>query len=513
MTFSTLSGCGAIGQTVQNVLPGGHGTFRLASLPPTSLDPAVAHDAASFAYVNQIFSGLVHLDAKLQVQPELAASWQVGNGGRSYTFLLRDNAAFQDGRPVTAQDVKDSLERALDPATRSPVASVYLGDITGAADRLAGKATSVSGVVVKDAHHVEITIDAPKSYFLAKLTYPTSFVVDARNVAAGPTWWQHPNGTGPFKLSSWTPEDKLVLVRNQLYYGPAPTLAEIDYLIGPVAPLTLFEQGRLDLAPLGVGDIPRASDPAGPLHDELVVTPLLSFWYIGFNVKQKPFDDPHVRRAFAYATNKRILINGLYRGTRSVATGVLPPGLAGFDPSYTGTPYDSQKGRDELAQSAYQAPSGLPKMTLSVPPGDSTVAAGLARMYHDNLGVDINVVVLADSFFGDLDRHTLQMYFLGWIADYPDPQDFVDVLFSGSSAGNTFGYHNPEVDRLLSQAQSEADPQSRASLYQTAQRLVVEDAPAIPLFDDTEYDLVRSGVTGLTITPEGILSFAGVRVP
>jgi ABC-type transport system substrate-binding protein len=507
-----LSGCGSVGQTIQNVLPGSRGTLRVVALPPTSLDPALTHDSTSFAYENQIFSGLVRLDSKLQVQPDLAASWDVTNGGRTYTFTLRDNARFQDGRAVTAQDVKDSLERALDPATRATVASVYLGDIVGAGDRISGKATSVTGIVVKDPRHLEITIDAPKTYFLAKLTYPTGFVVDLKNVGTGPTWWQHPNGTGPFKLSSWTPQDKLVLVRNPNYYGTPPTLAEVDYMIGPISPISEFEQGNLDVAPVDVGDLPRVSDPAGPLHENLVATPLLSFWYVGFDVKQKPFDDPHVRRAFAYATDKQVMIDGLFHGTRTTATGILPAGLTGFDPTYTGIPYDPSKGRDELAQSSYKSAAALPKITLSVSPGNAQIAAGLAKMYRDNLGVNLDVVVLTDSFFGDLDQHKLQMFYLGWIADYPDAQDFADVLFNSSSGANSTRYANPEVDQILAQAQSESDPQKRATLYQTAQRLIVEDAAVIPLFDDTEYDLVRKGVSGLTVTPEGVISFEGVRV-
>ncbi len=507
-----LSGCAPVRDTVTRVISRGGGTLRLASSPPTTLDPAVAQDVSSWTYLLEIYSGLVRLDSKLQVQPDIATSWTVTNGGRTYTFHLREDARFQDGRPITAQDFKYSLERALDPATGSPVAATYLGDIVGASARLQGKASSVSGIVVVDPHTLQITIDAPKSYFLSKLTYPTAFVVDRKNVESGPTWFQHPNGSGPFEVKSWQPNQQLVLVRNPNYYGTTPTLGEVDYYFGPNVPVTLYEQGQLDVAPVGLGDIPRLTDPQNPLHTQIVVTPQLSFSYIGFNVHEKPFDDPKVRLAFAYATNKKALVDGIFRGTRLAANGILPPGLPGYDPSFAGIPFDPQKAKEMLAESSYQSADRVPDIVFSVPGGSGQFAEALATMYHDNLGVNIEVVQLENTFYDDLQSHKLQMFYLGWAADYPDPQDFLDILFNGTSQSNDTGYDKPAVDDLLSRAASEASTDQRIALYRQAQQQIVDDAPIVPLYFDTDYELVRPGVSGLKITPMGIVSFEGVRV-
>jgi ABC-type transport system substrate-binding protein len=511
LLLPTVAACGVVQKGVGQVT-GNTGTLRLAGEPPETLDPALAQDVSSWTYLIQIYSGLVRLDGNLQVQPDLAQTWTVGDGGRSYTFSLRSDARFQDGRPITADDVRYSLERALDPATKSPVAGIYLGDVAGAADRLAGKASSVSGIQVVDAHTLKMTLTAPASYFLSKLTYPTAFVVDQKNVATGPSWFQHPNGSGPFALKSWTPQQGLILVRNAKYYGTAPTLGEIDFYFGDQSPLALYEQGQLDVTTVGVGDIPRVTDPSGPFYHQLVRVPQLSLWYLGFNVQQKPFDDPKVRLAFAYATNKRELVNGLFRGSRTVANGILPPGLPGFDPNLSGIPYDPQKAKQLLAQSSYGSAAGLPPITLTVGPGNGQTAEGFAQMYQANLGVKISVVVLTDNFFEALQRHQLQMWYLGWVADYPDPQDFLEVLFGGHSGGNNTGYANPQVDQLLDEARTAADSQQRSALYQQAEKLIVADQPAIPLLNDTDYYLIRPGVTGLKITPMGIVSFEGVKV-
>ena len=507
-----LAACGVVPQSVAQIVTRDGGTLRLSGSSPSTLDPAVAQDVSSWEYLLQIYSGLVRLDKQLKVVPDIAQSWTVSPDGRTYTFALRSDARFQNGQPITASDIKYSLDRALDPATHSPVAAVYLGDIVGARARMRGAARDVSGIAVVNSHTLRITIDKPESDFLSKLTYPTAFVVNRQNVESGPHWFQHPIGSGPFELKTWVPHDQLVLVRNPNYYGKTPTLGEIDYYLGPDPPISLYRQGKLDVATVGIGDVARVSDPQGPYHNQLVTTPLFSLWYLGFNVHQKPFDDPKVRLAFAYATDKRKLINGLFQGSRTAANGILPPGMLGYDQAFAGIPYDPARARTLLAESSYKSAANLPPIVLTVGESVGQMAEGFAQMYHQNLGVNISVVQMQNGFFTALQQHQLQMFFLGWQADYPDPQDFLGVLFEGTSQANDTGYNNAEVNQILSQARTETDPQKRTALYRRAQAIVVQDAPVIPLYFDTEYDLVKPSVTGLTITPIGIVSFAGVRV-
>ena len=184
----------------------GNGATRLVQLfvdPPT-FDPHLTTDATSARIIVEVFGGLVTIDPELQIAPDLAESWDVSADGRVYTFHLRPGAVFHDGKPVTAGDVRWSLERATNPLTESPVVDQYLGDIVGVKEKLAGDAATISGVRVIDDQTIEITIDEAKSYFLAKLTYPTGFVLDQENVDADPrSWFRQPNGTGPFRLTEY----------------------------------------------------------------------------------------------------------------------------------------------------------------------------------------------------------------------------------------------------------------------------------------------------------------------
>ncbi len=287
----------------------GAGTLKLYGIDPVTLDPALVVDANSHEYISEIFSGLVRLDEKLETVGDIAGRWDVSQDRLTYTFYLRDGVVFQDGRRVTAADFKYSWERACDPATGSRVAGAYLGDIVGARDVLEGRATEISGVRVVNDTTLEVTIDAPKVYFLSKLTYPTAFVVDRANVAKGNDWWRQPNGTGPFKLKEWQQSNLLVLERNERYYGEMARVASVEYQLWSGVPMNMYETGDIDVAGVDVYYIDRVTDPAGPFSKELQVTPELSFYWIGFNTTKPPFDDINVRKAFTLALDKDRIIS------------------------------------------------------------------------------------------------------------------------------------------------------------------------------------------------------------
>jgi oligopeptide transport system substrate-binding protein len=177
--------------------------INLWDVGPITLDPAISSESTSQVYVMQIFSGLARLGADAQPVPDIAARWEVSDGGKTYTFYLRQGVKFQDGKAVTAADFKYSWERACLPETNSQTAGTYLGDIDGVKDVIEGKTKTISGVQIMDDHTLRVTIDAPKLYFLSKLTYPTAFVVDQKNIESGKDWWTNPNGTGAFRLTEW----------------------------------------------------------------------------------------------------------------------------------------------------------------------------------------------------------------------------------------------------------------------------------------------------------------------
>jgi len=203
----------------------------------------------------------VTIDPNLKVVGDLAETWDVSGDERSYIFHLRENSRFHDGKPVTAQDVKWSLERATDPETHSPIADQYLGDIVGAKEKLNGIASEVRGIRVLDSHTLQIDIDARKSYFLAKLTYSTGFVLDREQIESDLRWFTHPNGTGPFLLREYAPGVSLVLERNEFYHLGPPFLDRVRFMLRGGPAMVMYENDEIHVTGVGLQDRDRLLDP------------------------------------------------------------------------------------------------------------------------------------------------------------------------------------------------------------------------------------------------------------
>ena len=494
----------------------GQGVLNLWDTGPLTLDPAISADMSSHTYVMQIFSGLVRLDQELNIVPDIAESWEESLDGKTYTFHLRQGVKFHNGRDVKAADFKYSWERACHPATGSGTAATYLGDIVGAKDMLAGKTGEISGVEVIDDYTLQVTIDAPRAYFLDKLAYPTAFVVDMVNVESGQNWWREPDGTGPFKLREWTPSQRLILERSQIYYGEPAKLEQIIFHFLAGAPMALYETGQIDVTLVSTSYIDQASDETNPLHQGLAVTPELSLYYIGFNTAQPPFDDVNVRRAFCLAVNKERIAEVILRDMVGVADGILPPGMPGYSESLEGLDYDVEKAKELIAASKYEDVSSLPPIILTVSGYGNYIPRYLGAIiqeWQQNLGVEISVRQLEpEIFIYNLKQEKDDMFILGWIADYPDPHNFLDILFYTGSENNFFEYSNLDLDALLDQAAIEQDEATRLPMYQQAEQLVVDEAPCLPLWHGTNHILVKPYVKDYELSSLGVPDLSRVHI-
>ena len=498
-----VSGCGG-----QPVAQKGSELVRLWD-DPTTLDPHLAADVSSGVIVVEVFGGLVTLDRNLKVVPDLAEKWTVSKDGKTYTFSLRRNAKFHNGKAVTAKDFKWSLERAADPKLLSTTVDTYLGDIVGVKEKLRGASKEVTGVKVIDDYTLEITIDAPKVYFIAKLTYPTAFVLDRENVESGPDWFKKPNGTGPFKLMEYTVGESLVLERNDSYHLGAAKLNSVRFLLAGGTPMVMYENNEIDLTGVGLADLDRVRDPKSPLSKELhTAPPSFQTSYIGLNVKMPPLDDAKVRQALAHAINKEEIASKVLADRVKPAYGILPPGFPAYNSELKGLGYDLGKAKKLMAESKYGAdPKKWPRITLTVP-GELGTAVGLdleaiLAMWRDNLGVTVEVQQVEwATFLNDLNTFRLQIYSIAWIADYPDPQNFLDLLFHSQSLNNQTRYSNAEVDRLLEKARTEPDEKTRFGLYQQAEQTIVNEAAWISLWYPSEgYVLVKPKVKDYLLLP------------
>ncbi|HLC28458.1 MAG TPA: peptide ABC transporter substrate-binding protein [Dehalococcoidia bacterium] len=486
------------------------GELRLFGGDPITLDPACASDADSAVYIVEIFSGLVSFDRELNVIPDVAESIDVSPDGLVYTFHLRKNVVFHDGsRRVVADDFKFSMERALNPDTQSTVGEVYLDDIAGVDEFITGAAEEVSGVKVINDDTLEITIKEPIVYFLDKLTYPTAYVVDRREVGdatcfEGADWTLNPNGTGPFKLKEFVLGQRIELEPNtDFYLDPKPSLQQVTYLLAGGSALVMYENDEIDVTGVGVNDVERIRDPNEPLNAEYQTGANMSTDYIGFNTQEAPFDDPRVRKAFAMATDKQLVAETVLMDILLPAKGILPPGIAGYDETYEGVPYDPEAARALLDEAG--GPELFDDVTLLTSgqgAAPSEALAAVTALWEEDLGVSIPIEQEEFGIFlRDIDQGNFKMFSLGWIADYPDPQNFLDIKLHSESSNNETQYSNPEVDALLERARAEKDEAERIRLYQEAERLIVEDSPWVPLFHGQDSVLIKPYVKNYTNAP------------
>ena len=476
---------------------------------PRDLDPARQTGSAA-NQIGLIYSGLVRLTPEMQVEPDLAESWTVSEDGTVYTFTLREGLEFHDGRPITTADFEYSWERATDPETDSTTAATYLGDILGVADKFDGTAETIAGLEVVDDRTLMVTLDGPKPYFLLKLTYPTSYVVDQYSVdAEDEDWVFEPNASGPYTLNEVREEAAIIYESNHNYHAP-PALSQVVFLLYRVgSPSSLFESDEVDIIGIYGTEAKQIREPEDELNDRLLSTTTMCTSYIQVNNSMAPMDDPDVRRAFALAVDKEGLNELINEDLALVAESILPPAMPGFSAEQVQAAaergYDPEAAREALAASSYA--DNLPPIIFTAG-GYGTAERididALVANWQEVLAADITVEFLDPQDYTRASRENhghLANY--GWCADYPDPENFLDVLFHSGSEFNVAGYSNLKIDALLEEARIELDPARRLALYQEIEAALLADVAAIPLDHGVDYTLVNPRVQGYVQAPMG----------
>jgi oligopeptide transport system substrate-binding protein len=418
---------------------------------------------------------------------------------------------------VSPDDFRYSWERACDPATGSQTAGTYLNDIVGATEMLAGAAQEISGVQVLDDHVLQVAIDQPRAYFLSKLAQPVAFVVDRDNVGSGKGWWRKPNGTGPFKLDGWNSGELLLMERNGLYYRDQAKVKYVAFLLSGGYSTQMYELNQIHVTGISIYDLERVQDVTNALHSQLAIFNQYNITYLGFNTTKVPFNDARVRQAFCHAVDKDRVASQVLLDSVDVAHGIVPPGMMGYDAGFNGLEYDVDTAKALLAEAGY-GPGGNPlKVVVTLPGSSGEMAAYLTAIlyqWQENLGAEVEVRQLdGDAYFDRLDEEKDDVFFYGWSADYPDPQDFLDVLFRSGSVNNVGGYDDAAYVALLDQAAVEPNESVREDLYRQAEiKLITEDAACLPLWFGKSYLLIKPGVKGYTVSPLGFPVLVNVSV-
>jgi oligopeptide transport system substrate-binding protein len=475
----------------------------ISSGEPTSYDPAAQGDIASAAVTAQIFEGLTAIDPGLSVRPALAASWDVSDGGRRVVFHLRPGLTFSDGSPLTAADVVRSWLRLIDPSRPSPLASLIL-DVEGTQDFLRGRTRDPASVGLRaNGSDVEVRLTHPEAEF-PSVVAGASFGI----VPPGAT----PNGrvgSGGYVLAD-TSDAEITLRANERYWAGLPAIRTVHLItsLGGRSPVDAFEKGDIDYTGVGSFDASWiAYDP--DLGPHLRTVPSLSVEYLGFDVRQRPFDDVRVRRAFALAVDWGRLVRLGSSGDDLPATSMVPPGVPGRSDRDFGQHADPVQARKLLADAGYPEGRGFPDITYLS--GGTGIDEGIVQQVRHNLGITIRYETMDFTpYFTRLAQDPPAIWSLGWTADYLGPNDFLGVLL-GTGASNNYGHwSSPAFDQAITDAGAASDPGVARAAYDRAEETVLREVPVVPISYSSGWALSRAGLNGATQNGLGYLRMAGL---
>ena len=479
---------------------------------PATLDPAAAGDAGSAAVIAQLFEGLATIDPARTPRPALAEGWELRDGGRTVVFTLREGLTFSDGSPLTAEDVRRSWLRVIDPAAPSPLASL-LFDVEGARAYAAGQGSADAVGIRADGRTLEVRLTRPGGDFPAIVASPTLAVVppavgrDPHALQSGPAFV----GSGGYVLASRLPAASLSLEANPRYWAGEPAISDITLVsdIGGRSTVDVFAAGDLDWAPVAEFDASWiAYDPdLGPSlrrWSDLAVT------YYGFETRRPPFDDPRVRRAFAAAVDWERIVELGDGPDAPAASSMVPPGIPGRSDERFLPAFDPAGARRLLAEAGYADPSTFPEVTLVT--GGGAYDEALLTQLEENLGVRVRYEALDfGTLFGRLGGESSpDMWSLSWIADYPSPNDFLGILLGTDQPNNYGGWTNAGFDAAIERAVGTDDPEEARSGFDAAEAILRDEVPTIPVSYGTSAALARDGLLGATSNGLGILRLAGL---
>lgn len=479
----TLTACGS-----QETGGSGKDTLVVAQgADPKSLDPHASNDQPSSRVNKQIYNTLVEVTEDMEIEPSLAESWEQVDE-TTWKFKLREGVKFHNGEELKASDVKFSLDRMMN--------SPEVAHIVGA----------VESVEIEGDYTVIIKTKEPFAPILAHLAHTAASILNEKAVTeAGDDYQNNPVGTGPFKFVSHDVGDKVTLERFDDYFGETAKVKTLVFRNIPEGTNRTIglKTGEVDIAydiePIDLDKV-REDDKLVLIEEES-----LSTTYIGFNTKKAPFDDVRVRKALNHAINVDEIIEVVLEGAGTKATGPINDKVYGYNQSLSGYEYNPEKAKELLAEAGY--PDGF---KTSIWTNDNPVRVRIAELVQAQLkevGVDVTIeevewgAYLERTAAGEHD-----MFILGWVTVTGDADYGLYPLFHSSQhggAGNRTFYTNAEVDQLLDKGRTSIDENERLEAYAKAQEIIVEDAPQIFLYFQTQNAGVQSNIEGFRLHPAG----------
>jgi len=501
---------------------------------PQSLDPAIDWEGNGWSMEHCLYNTLLTYSSGIgsagtKLVPDMAtevptvANGGITNGGKTYIFHLRPGIKFAPpiNREVTAQDFKYSFERMMSPKTQpTPPGTGFYMSIVGAQAFNSGKAAHVAGFKAIGKYTIEVDLVKPDVTILNALTMPFTSVVPKEWVEKwGRQFGHHPLGTGPYMMDHWTPGQELVLKRNPNWFDwrgyPEAWVNEIDvrFSVTPTMGLLMLKRGENDL----LGDYIASSDYVAVTTDpvwkkQVALEPAIANDYLFLNVRMKPFDNLKVRQAIAWAIDRSKLIK-LISGAGSPLSQIYPAGLPGHVDGAAGQfyGYDPAKAKQLLTEAGY--PNGFTTTLFShnVDPWPKVVQS----IQNDlaAIGIKANLKLLDRATYWTLTTEPgkVPMGLQDWWQDFPDPSDFIVPLFTKGSAipgGNDPSFWwDPQVEKLLAQTWSMTDTTRRLAVFDEIQKIIMAQAPAVPLYQPNVDTVFSKRLHGVYLHPVWIFDF------
>lgn len=486
-----------------------------------TLDPAIGYDWQNWSMIKSLYDGLMdYVPGTTDLRPGLAESYEISEDGMTFTFKLREGVKFHNGREMTAEDVKYSLDRVTNPKTQSPGAG-FFGSIAGFDAISSGQTEALEGVKVIDPYTVEITLSRPDATFLHVMGLNFASVVAHEAIEeAGVDFGKTAMGTGAFKLGEWTIGQRLVFEKNEDYWREGlPYLDSITFEVGqePIVALLRLQNGEVDVPGDGIPPAKFQEVMADPAQAARVIEGgQLHTGYITLNVKMPPFDNVDVRRAVNMAINKE-RITQVINGRAVPATQPLPPSMPGYTDGYEGYPHDPEAAKALLAKAGFADGFETELYVMNTDPNPRIAQA--IQQDLANVGIKASIQSLAQASViaagGEADQ--APMIWSGgmaWIADFPDASNFYGPILgcAGAVQGgwNWSWYCNEEVDAMATEADSMTDPdavEARLQKWSDAYMKIMEDAPWVPVFNEQRYTMKSErmgGADALYVDPVSI---------
>ena len=476
---------------------------------PSSLDPHKVESDVENNIISDLFEGLVSVSPTGEIEPRLAEKWE-NKDNTVWTFHLRPGVTWSDGTAITAQDIVWSWQRLVSPLTASPYAS-YPGNmhiVNGAEIAQGKKAPETLGVKAVDDATLEVTLTQPNAAFLAMLAHPSLVPLDKVLISRYGDKWTKPEHmvtSGPYKLSQWVVNERIVAERNPRYWDNAHTVInKVTYLpiSSETADVNRYKAGEIDI--VYTVPINQFAQLKKTMGDQLDVSPQLATYYYEFNTTRPPFNDPRVRRALNMALDKDIIAEKVLGQGQRPAWLISQPDIGGVNlhnPEYASWPREKRiaEAKKLLSEAGYNETHPLVfNLLYNTSESHQRIAIAASSMWKKNLGVEAKLQNQEwKTMLDAMHTHNFDAVRYAWIADYDDAATFLNNFRTGDSE-NTSQYSNPAYDEALRNAAKASDTTARGKFYQQAEDLLGQDVPAIPVYHYVRTHLVKPWVGGFT---------------